>query len=164
MDTIFSRVSIRKYEDRAVEREKILEILRAAMQAPSTGNQQPWEFYVVTDKEKLKALAQVSRYAGCAAGAPVAIVAAYRTEGLMFPPYVQIDLAIAMENLWLETAAQGLGGVWLGVAPEEDRMKKVEEILEMPQNLRAFALFPFGYPAEHRVQQDRFDEGRIHWG
>ena len=50
MKEIFERVSIRKYEDRPVEPEKIEAILRAAMAAPSTGNQQPWEFYVVTDK------------------------------------------------------------------------------------------------------------------
>ena len=73
-----------------------------------------------------------------------------------------IDLAIAMENLWLETDAQGLGGVWLGTAPMEDRMKEVEEIVGIPAGLRAFAVFPLGYPAESRPQQDRFDPSRIH--
>ena len=79
------------------------------------------------------------------------------------PEFAQIDMAIAMENLWLETDAQGLGGVWLGIAPVEDRMKKVEGILGMPDTLRAFAVFPLGYPAEERKQQDRYDENRIHW-
>ena len=55
MNNIFSRVSIRKYQDRPVEKEKTLAMLRAAMQAPSAANQQPWEFYVVTNKEKLDA-------------------------------------------------------------------------------------------------------------
>ena len=94
--------------------------------------------------------------------APVAIVAAYRKE-CTFPVYAQIDLSIAMQNLWLETEAQGLGGVWLGIAPLEDRMKAVEEILDIPDNMRAFAIFPYGYPAEERKQQDRFDESRIHY-
>ena len=52
MNSIFHRISVRKYEDRPVEKEKIMEILRAGMQAPSACNQQPWEFYVVTDKKK----------------------------------------------------------------------------------------------------------------
>ena len=52
MNEIFKRVSIRKYEDKPVEQEKIEKILRAAMAAPSAGNQQPWEFYVVTDKKR----------------------------------------------------------------------------------------------------------------
>ena len=162
MNPIFSRVSVRKYQDRPVEKEKTLAILRAAMQAPSATNQQPWEFYVVTNKEKLKALSEVSPYAGMTKDAPVAIVAAYRKE-CRVPSYAQIDLSIAMENLWLETDAQGLGGVWLGIAPQEERMKAVEEILNMPDALRAFAIFPYGYPAEEREQQDRFDESRIHY-
>ena len=162
MNHIFTRVSIRKYQDRPVEKEKTMAILRAAMQAPSAGNQQPWEFYVVANKEKLKALSEVHPYAGMTKDAPVAIVAAYRKECIL-PDYAQIDLSIAMENLWLETDAQGLGGVWLGIAPQEERMKPVEEILNMPDTLRAFAIFPYGYPAEERTQQDRFDESRIHY-
>ena len=81
----------------------------------------------------------------------------------MMPEYAQIDLSIAMENLWLETDAQGLGGVWLGIAPHEERMLAVEKILSIPDNLRAFAIFPYGYPAEERKQQNRFEESRIHY-
>ncbi len=162
MNNLYTRVSIRKYQDKPVEKEKTMAILRAAMQAPSAGNQQPWEFYVVTNKEKLIALSEVSPYAGMTKDAPVAIVAAYRKE-CKLPDYAQIDLSIAMENLWLETDAQGLGGVWLGIAPIEERMKAVEDILNLPDTLRAFAIFPYGYPAEERKQQDRFEEDRIHY-
>ena len=162
MNSIYTRVSIRKYQDKPVEAEKTEAILRAAMQAPSAGNQQPWEFYVVTNKEILKALSEVSPYAGMVKDAPTAIVSAYRKE-CWAPEYAQIDLSIAMENMWLETDAQGLGGVWLGIAPLEDRMKAVEEIIGIPDGLRAFAIFPYGYPAEERRQQDRFDESRIHY-
>ena len=108
MNSIFHRISVRKYEDRPVEKEKIMEILRAGMQAPSACNQQPWEFYVVTDKEKIQKLSKVTPYTGCAAGAPVVIVPVYHTEGLIAPSFVQIDMAIAQQNIWLETDAQGL--------------------------------------------------------
>ena len=162
MKEIFERVSIRKYTDKAVEDEKILAILRAAMAAPSAGNQQPWEFYVVRDRSKLEELSRVSPYAGCAKAAPVAIVSAYR-EKLWAPAYAQIDMSIAMENLWLACGEQGLGGVWLGIAPVEERMRAVEDIVGIPEGLRAFAVFPLGYPAEERKQQDRFDESRIHF-
>ena len=91
-----------------------------------------------------------------------AIVSAYRKD-IRLPEYAHIDLSIAMENIWLQTDAEGLGGVWLGIAPDEDRMKKVEEVLNIPNNLRAFAIFPFGYPDEEREQQNRFDESRIHY-
>lgn len=163
MKEIFHRVSVRRFEDRPVEDDKIDQVLRAAMAAPSAGNQQPWDFYVVTSKEKLQALAQVSQYAGCAANAPMAIVAAYRQEGCRFPQYAQIDLAIAMQNIWLAVDSLGLGGVWLGIAPEQDRMEKVEKILPIEAGQRAFAVFPMGYPAEHKEQQDRFKPERIHY-
>lgn len=162
MNSIFHRISVRKYQDKPVEKEKIEVILRAAMQAPSATNQQPWEFYVVTDQEKLEALSRVHPYAGMTKDAPAAIVPAYRKD-CRLPPFAQIDMSICLENIWLETDAQGLGGVWLGIAPAEERMKQVERILGMPENLRAFAIFPFGYPAEERSQQDRYDASRIHW-
>ena len=161
-NSIYHRISVRKYQDKPVEKEKIEAILRAAMQAPSAGNQQPWAFYVVTNREKLESLSKVHPYAGMVKAAPAAIVSVYKKECWM-PEFAQIDLSIAMENLWLETDAQGLGGVWLGIAPLEDRMKAVEQILDMPDTLRAFAIFPFGYPAEERKQQDRFDPERIFW-
>ena len=162
MNPIYTRVSIRKYQDRPVEKEKTMAILRAAMQAPSAANQQPWEFFVVTNRAKLAALSEVSPYAGMTKDAPMAIVAAYRKD-CRVPDYAQIDMSIAMENLWLETSMQGLGGVWLGIAPQEERMTAVEEIIELPDTMRAFAIFPYGYPAEEKPQEDRFDESRIHF-
>lgn len=162
MKEIYSRVSIRKFQDKPVEREKIEQLLRAAMAAPSAGNQQPWEFYVIADRAMLDRLSTVSPYAGCTKNAPVAIVAAYR-EALWAPMYAQIDMSIAMENLWLACEEQGLGGVWLGIAPIEERMRAVEQIVDIPEGQRAFAVFPLGYPAEQRKQQDRYDEERIHY-
>ena len=128
MADLFHRVSIRKYQDRPVEREKIVEILRAAMAAPSAKNQQPWEFYVITKKDTLEKLSRASPYAGMTANAPVAIISAYRKD-CDVPCYADIDMSIAMENLWLKTDEIGLGGVWLGIAPIEERMKEVEEIV-----------------------------------
>ena len=61
------------------------------------------------------------------------------------------------------TDALGLGGVWLGIAPIRERMDKVNEILDLPEGLEAFSLFPLGYPDETKQQADRFDESRIHY-
>ena len=165
MNNIFHRISVRKYQDRPVEKEKITAILKAAMQAPSATNQQPWEFFVVTDRAMLEELSKACPYGKMTATAPVAIVAAYRT-GCRLPEYAHIDLSIAMENLWLETDAQGLGGVWIGTAPNENRMKAVEQAIDMPSGLRsrcllsresrwgAFADHPSGRPSDHPKQFD----------
>ena len=98
MNSIFHRISVRKYEDRPVEKEKIMEILRAGMQAPSACNQQPWEFYLVTDKEKIRELSKVTPYTGCAAEAPVVIVPVYHTEGLAAPSFVQTRFITSSAN------------------------------------------------------------------
>ena len=162
MNSIYHRISVRKYQDRAVEPEKIEAMLRAAMQAPSACNQQPWEFYVVTDKDTLQKLSETSPYSKMTADAPAAIVVAYR-EDVVIPGMAIQDVSNATTQLWLECDNQGLGGVWLGVAPMEDRMKTVAEIVGMPPEHKAFAIFPFGYPAEERPQRDRFDTSKIHY-
>lgn len=162
MNSIFHRVSIRKYKNQPVEKDKILQILKAGMQAPSACNQQPWEFYVVTDQDKIKQLSKCTPYAGCAAGAPVIIVPVCRTEGLPALQMAPVDMGICIENMWLETDALGLGGVCIGVSPIQEFMDAVRQVLDIPKELEVFSLFALGYPDEARVQQERFDENRIH--
>ena len=157
MNPIYHRVSIRKYQERPVENEKILQILKAGMQAPSACNQQPWEFYVVTDKEKIGLLSQTTPYAGCAAGAPVVIIPVYRTESLPAPSMIPIDMGLSLENIWLETDALGLGGVCIGISPVPEFMEPVCRILQLPDNLKPFCLFYF--PLDIHRKKDRSKTG-----
>lgn len=161
MNAIFHRVSIRQYTDQPVAEEKLELLLRAAMAAPSACNQQPWEFYVVTNPEKIAALAASTPYTKPAGRAPVVIVPCYR-EDCQVPAFAHIDLSAAVENLLLEADALGLGAVWMGLAPMTQRMKYVHDLLDMPENLTPFCLISVGYPAEERAQQDRFDPARVH--
>ncbi len=164
MDAIFHRVSIRKYQEKPVEEEKIIRMLKAAMQAPSAANQQPWEYYVVTNQQKKAELSKASPYTSFAKDAPVVFVACYRDKaGLLAPAYAEIDLSASVENLLLEADSLGLGAVWMGIAPQEERMETVREIIGLPENLSAFALISCGYPAESRPQQERYEEQRVHW-
>lgn len=162
MNSIFHRISVRKYEQRAVDPEKIEMMLKAAMAAPSACNQQPWEFYVVTDKELIGQLSEASPYAKCAKEAPVVFVPCFRSEGIA-PEYFNIDMSAAVENLLLEADTLGLGAVWMGISPDEGRMEAVRKVLDIPTNLNAFALVPCGYPAEEREQENRYEESRVHY-
>ena len=128
MNAIFTRTSVRKFEDRPVEKEKIEKVLQAGFVAPSAGNQQPWEFYVVTKRETIEELSMTSPYAIAAAKAPVLLVIAARTD-VIFPTITDIDCAIATENLWLELEELGLGGVMMAIAPVPERMEAVKNIL-----------------------------------
>lgn len=163
MKEIFTRVSVRSFEDKPVEKEKINQLLKAAFASPSAKNQQPWEFFVVTNKEVLQKLSKAHQYAIPAAKAPAAIVIAYKNEGLPVPEKAEIDCAIATENIWLACEELGLGGVMLGIAPDKERMSRVEEAVNMPKNLSAFTIFPFGYPKKKHPQQDRWDDAKIHF-
>lgn len=159
---IFHRTSVRQYQDKPIEKEKIELMLRAAMAAPSAMNQQPWEYYVVTNREIIEKLSESTPYTGCAKGAPVVFVACYRKECLR-PVYAQIDMSASVENLLLEADELGLGAVWMGIAPIEERMRLIAEIVDMPDELEAFALIACGYPLKEQEQQDRYEEIRVHY-
>lgn len=163
MNSIFKRISVRRYLDKEVEQEKLDLLMKAAMASPSAGNQQPWEFYIITNKDMIEELSQTTKYSGCLKNAPVAIVPVYRTEGLMFNDYAHIDMSICCENILLEATELGLGSVWLGIAPLKDRMDAVNKILDLPENLQSFAIIAIGYPNEDRPQQDRYEVSRIHY-
>lgn len=162
MKELFHRTSVRKYLDKQVEDEKVEMMLKGAMAAPSAGNQQPWEFYVVKNKETIEKLSKTSPYASCCASAPLAFVACYHIKCRM-PEYAHIDMSASVEKLLLEADSLGLGAVWLGIAPLKDRMDAVREVLNIPENLEAFAIIACGYPESVRPQQNRFDKDRIHY-
>ena len=162
MNAIFTRVSTRTFEPREVENGLIVKILRAAMAAPSAVNQQPWEFYVTRDREIIEKLSRVTPYSTPAKNAPVVIVPCYRVNDLAVPEMVHIDMAIATENILLEAEELGLGAVMLGLAPFEDRMKVVAELLKLPENFKAFTIIPVGYPKNKHEQEDRYEPSKIH--
>lgn len=165
VDAIYKRASVRKFTEDPVTDEQVQALLRAAMAAPSAGNQQPWEFYVVRDAETLAKLSEATPYTKAAAKAPCAIVPCARKENLRFPEYLYEDMSAAVENLLLEAADLGLGAVWMGIAPGVDRVAAVVEALDVPAGLEPFAIVPCGVPASEPAPKgaDRFDEDRVHW-
>ncbi|MFT8316375.1 MAG: nitroreductase family protein [Clostridium sp.] len=164
MDSILSRRSIRSYNKRTVENDKIEKLLRAAMQAPSAANQQPWEFIVVDDKDILKKLSGTSPYSGIVANSAVTFVFLSRKDGLMFPDFSLQDMSAAAENILLKAVDLELGAVWVGVAPVEERMNYIRNMFNLPENIEPFALIPVGYPDGQRNEfVDRFDQTRVHY-
>lgn len=159
---IQQRRSVRRYENRPIEKEKIEKLLRAAMQAPSAANQRPWEFLVIENKETLEKLSTAHLYATPIKDAALSIIVLSREEGLQFPQYWQQDLAAATENILLAAVELGLGTVWMGVAPEEDRMSYIKELFQLPDGVKAFAMLAIGYSSDNKFE-DRFDASRIHY-
>ncbi len=165
MDIILNRRSIRRYKDQPVEEEKIDKLIRAAMQAPSAANQQPWEFIIVRDKDILNKLAGISDYSKMIADAPLAIVVLGNEDRMRLRHHWEQDLAAATQNILLEAAFLELGAVWLGVAPMEERMDYVSDIFGLDKKLRPFTVIPIGYPDQGQENKfvDRYDSSRVHY-
>jgi len=162
LTTIMSRRSIRSYDDRPVEPGLVEGLLRAAMAAPSAGNQQPWRFVVVTGRETLDRLSTTSPYAGMLASAPLAVVVCGDTIGERHPGYWVEDCSAAMENLLLAAHALGLGAVWLGYHPDAERVERARDVLGIPETLVVLGIASIGYPAEERPPVDRYREEYVH--
>lgn len=163
MNEIFNRASVRVFKDAPVEKEKIEMLLKAAMQAPSAGNQRPWEFIVVEDKKTLEQLSETDPYAKFVAKVPAAIVALGNTDEMRFPEHWEQDLGAACENILLEAVSQELGAVWLGVAPLKERMDHITKVFDLPDNIRPYAIIPFGYAKRPYEVEERYDADRVHF-
>lgn len=164
LDNIATRTSIRDYEARPVEKEKVEKMLRAAMAAPTAMNKQPWHFVVVDQRSMLDSLAAANPNAKMLLKAPLAIVVCGDMdkviEGGGRDFWIQ-DASAATENLLLAAHAMGLGAVWTGAYPAEDRCKAISAKLSLPDNLVPLNMVVIGYPAEHPQPKDKFNEENI---
>lgn len=164
LDNIATRTSIRDYEARPVEEEKVEKMLRAAMAAPTAMNKQPWHFVVVDQRSVLDSLADANPNAKMLLKAPLAIVVCGDMdkviEGGGRDFWIQ-DASAATENLLLAAHAMGLGAVWTGAYPSEERSKAISATLSLPDNLVPLNMIVIGYPAEHPQPKDKFKEENI---
>lgn len=163
MNTIFTRRSIRSFTREAVSDSDIDKMLHALMQAPSAGNQQPWEVIVVRDINRLEKLSGVSPYAKMTADASVAFILLANEAGHKYTKFWQQDLAAATMNLLLQAAELGLGAVWLGVAPEEERMDYIRKLFKLPKHLLPFSVVPVGHSEKINEFIDRYVPSKVHW-
>lgn len=164
LDNIATRTSVRDYEARPVEKEKIEKMLRAAMAAPTAMNKQPWHFVVVDQRNVLDALAGANPYAKMLKKAPLAIVVCGNTDKMIEGGgrdfWIQ-DASAATENLLLAAHAMGLGAVWTGAYPSEERCIPISKVLSLSDNLIPLNMIVVGYPAEHPQPKQKFKEENI---
>lgn len=164
LDNIATRTSVRDYEARPVEKEKIEKMLRAAMAAPTAMNKQPWHFVVVDQRNVLDALAGANPYAKMLKKAPLAIVVCGNTDKMIEGGgrdfWIQ-DASAATENLLLAAHAMGLGAVWTGTYPSEERCISISKVLSLSDNLIPLNMIVVGYPAEHPQPKQKFKEENI---
>jgi nitroreductase len=160
IDTILARRSIRKYTSEPVSENCVKVMLEAAMAAPSAANLKPWHFVVSTDRKVLTELAHAHLYGEMLSEAPLCITVCGDTN--VSADFWVIDCSAATENLLLAATALGLGAVWLGVYPRQDRVNNLRKVLKLPESIIPLNLIPIGHPAEKKDPRTQYDEQRVH--
>ena len=162
MEAIFSRRSIRKFSSKPIPEHLVTELLRAAMAAPSAGNEQPWSFIIITERAILDAIPQFHPYTAMLKHAPMAILVCGDLSLERNKGYWVQDCSAATENLLIAATAKGLGAVWTGVYPMHDRIAGMRKLLNLPDQVMPLALVPIGYSTEKPGRADRFNPERVH--
>jgi nitroreductase len=164
LEAISSRRSIRKYKKEAVPKELVDELLHAAMNAPSAGNEQPWHFVVIQDRKILDRIPECHPHADFIKEAPAAIVVCGDLQLAKWnKEWWPQDCSAATENILIAAQAKGLGAVWVGIYPKEDRIQGLKALLALPPDIIPLSLIPIGYPAENKPGETRYQSSRIHY-
>ncbi len=167
LNLIFSRKSVRHFQrGKAIDKDKLKLLVQAGMSAPSAVNIQPWEFIAVTDTRLLEALADRLPNAAMLREASAAIIVCgdprKDERGIADKFWVQ-DCSAATENILLAAEALGLGAVWTGLYPNQERIADIRPLLSLPERIIPLNVIPLGYPAEKVLPKDKWDEKRLHW-
>ncbi len=161
IDLVKQRRSIRKYEAKPVEEEKLQAIVKAALMAPSSKRCQPWHFVVVDDAETIAKLS-VCREAGSKflEGAPAAIIVLADTT--LSDVWTE-DASIAAAYMQLQAEDLGLGSCWVQVrnrvkSETQTTEEYIKELVNAPENLSVECILGVGYKGEDK---NPFDESRL---
>lgn len=159
IETIMTRTSIRSFTDKAVSADTIEMLLRAGMAAPTAVNKQPWHFVVINERAKLDELGGNGRQSQMWHESTLAIAVCGNMDKALEGPaqafWVQ-DCSAATENILLAAKALGLGAVWTGCYPMEERMANVSQVLNLPENIIPLCVIVMGYPNEQPEPKDKW--------
>lgn len=162
LECLHSRHSVRQYTDEAVSDAEIKTMLDAAMIAPSAGNAQPWHFVVVRDRAMLNKVPAIHPYAGMAAHAPLGILVCGKLDEEKYPGFWVQDCSAATQNLLLAANALGLGAVWTGIYPVEERVAAFKKLFGLPESAVPLAFLVIGRPESAGQRRSRYSEAKVH--
>ncbi|NLU53516.1 MAG: NAD(P)H nitroreductase [Clostridiaceae bacterium] len=167
-DLLKTRRSIRKFQDREVEKEKIDSILKSALLSPSSRSRRPWEFIAVTDKELLKKLSNCREHSSqFLEGAPLGIVVAADPNAC--DVWIE-DCSIASIIIQLTAQSLGLGSCWIQVRQRYGAGNKsagdyIKELLGIPAYYEVESIVAIGYPGEEKraYSENELLYGKLHY-
>lgn len=164
LDLLFSRRSIRRYKEGVIEKETMEKVVHAGMVAPSAFNQQPWQFVIINEKDRLKEIALLHPFASMAKYASGFILVCAdpsrdKRDLRMWPQ----DCAAATQNMLLAAHALELGAVWIGIYPNKKQITLFRKLCSIPKETIPFSGVCVGIPNKSKPPADRFDKEKIHW-
>ena len=160
---IITRRSIRRFRSEPIKKEEVEDIVRAGMYAPSAVNCQPWHFVIVDDPALFEKIMEVHPYSKMLREAQYAIMVCGDQDLEHAPGYWSVDCGAATQNILLAAHSKGIGSVWLGLHPREERKEGMRKLFDLPGHIQPFSLVALGYPDEQKEVPDRFKEERIHY-
>ncbi len=163
LEALFTRRSIRKFNMGEMPDEDLHKILKAAMHAPNSGNQQLWQFVVVRERDQIEKIIESYPYAKMLRDTPVAVIVCMDPEREKWELRWQMDCANATYSILLAAHGLGYGGLWLEIYPIEERIKMIQESFDMPDGVIPLAVVGIGHPAEEKPLVDRYDESIVHY-
>ena len=162
-EAIKTRRRLRKFTDKPVSKKDIDLLLRAAMQAPSAGNQQPWEFVVIDDRKILDAIPNFHPYSKMLKESPIAILVCGKIDASKYCGYWVQDCSAATQNILLAAHGLGLGSVWLGIYPQQERIDGLKKLIDLPTDVYPLALVALGHPEKKSEFKDRYKEEKVRY-
>jgi nitroreductase len=163
IEAILSRRSIRKYDKQPLSDSIIKVLLEVGMNAPSAGNEQPWEFIVINNPHILKKVPTFHPHSKMIKEAALAIVVCLDIELETHKGMGIQDCSAATENILIAANAKGLGAVWLGIYPRKKRIDGMRKLLNIPENIIPISLISIGFPLEKKPRVNKYNEKRVHY-
>lgn len=158
---IFKRRSVRKYNEKPVDKEILKYLVEAGMAAPTACNNQPWEFIVIT--ENMDSLRENLYFGKYNATAAIVVCGNMKLAKGGLKKYWVQDCSAAMENILLAATDKGLGSVWIGLHPQPSAMKPISDYLNLPDYVTPLGIAFLGYSDEEKEARTQYNEKRVYW-
>lgn len=157
LKSIYERASVRSYTSKAVGREKLVELVKAGMAAPSAMNKQPWEFIIIEDRATLDKIGEIKPPVG---KAPAAIVVLGNTK---LSGSWMLDCSAVTQNILLAATSMGLGTVWTGAYGNAKFETLLKETLSLPDGVMPLSVIAVGYGEGTATPKNKYVESKVHF-
>jgi nitroreductase len=163
IQAVMTRRSIRSYKQDDVPGDMVQKLLQAAMNAPSAGNQQPWHLIVIRERRILDAIPAFHPYSKMLKQAILGIVVCGDLSLEVYKGFWVQDCSAATQNILIAAHGLGLGAVWLGIHPLEERIAGMKKLLSFPDHIVPLSMVSIGWPAEKKAPAIRYKQERVHY-